>query len=154
MIDASPPNLFSSFPPSEKKDSRESVDKQLYKILIIQNNLIFARILKRFLTSSEDFRVVGVLDQSVEASSLTAKLSPEIVLLDLESPIEDGLAHIIDFRNAFPTTVLIVLSTLGVRYYQDIVRSTGADAILDKAEIATNLFPLLYSILESKHQNG
>lgn len=61
------------------------------RILIADDHPIFRDGLKRLLESERDFKVVGEACDGAEAVTLTRKLKPEILLLDLAMPRRPGL---------------------------------------------------------------
>lgn len=61
------------------------------RVLIADDHPIFAEALTSILSSDDRFVVVGRAGNGEEAVKLAASLQPDVILMDLEMPIMDGL---------------------------------------------------------------
>jgi len=74
-----------------------------------------------------NFEVVGEATTGLEAVELTAKLRPEVVLMDLNMPEMDGVAAIGKIKEQQPDTNILVLTSYGSD--ADITKALEAGAI-------------------------
>ena len=80
-------------------------------IVIVDDSPIFRRDLRRTCELAGDFEVIGQAENGHEAVALVRDLQPDIVLMDVEMPIMDGVqaTRLITAQN--PSTRVIALST-------------------------------------------
>ena len=84
-------------------------------IMIADDNVDFAQILNKFLSSQEGIKVVGVVHNGEEAVDMIEKLNPDIALLDVIMPQLDGLGVLekLDLLNNPRKTKFMMLSAVG-----------------------------------------
>lgn len=85
------------------------------KIVIADDNKEFSTILSEYLTTQEDFEVLGVAKDGIEAVDLVEKYEPDVLVLDIIMPHLDGLG-VLEKINSMPLERLpkvIVLSAVG-----------------------------------------
>jgi two-component system response regulator (stage 0 sporulation protein A) len=61
------------------------------KVLIADDNREFCELLSEFITQQDDFRLVGIANNGVEALELIASEKPDVVVLDIIMPHLDGI---------------------------------------------------------------
>ncbi len=65
--------------------------QQIYRVLIADDSAVMRRLLLTTLESEEDLRVVGAAKDGAEAVRLCHSLRPDVVIMDLNMPVMDGL---------------------------------------------------------------
>lgn len=85
------------------------------KILIADDNRDFCTMLVQFLGSYEEFEVIGVAEDGIQALNLVSKHKPDILLLDMIMPHLDGLGVLEKLKNSNEYTFpkVVVLSAVG-----------------------------------------
>ena len=61
------------------------------RILIADNNVELCRVLQQFLSTHEEFDVVGIAHDGEQALEKIQDLEPDVILLDITMPYLDGL---------------------------------------------------------------
>lgn len=84
--------------------------KNKIKVLITDDSLLFRNMLKNQLSQDSDIEVVGLAADPVEAMEKIKTLNPDIVTLDIEMPIMDGITFIKKLMAERPTKVVLVSS--------------------------------------------
>ncbi len=69
------------------------------KILIADDNREFCDILSKFLSADEDFEVVGIAKDGLEALDMVSEIRPDILILDIIMPHLDGLGVLEGIHN-------------------------------------------------------
>ena len=87
-------------------------DDPKIKVLICDDVAQLRFLYRRWLEREPDMDPVGEAVDGVAAVELTAKLSPDIVLLDINMPIKDGLDALREIRSSDPHVKVIMLSGL------------------------------------------
>ncbi len=80
------------------------------KILVVDDHSLFRHCLSTILALNDEFEVVGEAENGQVALEMIEKLSPQIVLLDIEMPEMNGLEAAQMISQFYPQTKIIFLS--------------------------------------------
>ncbi|HEX5493901.1 MAG TPA: response regulator transcription factor [Mycobacteriales bacterium] len=80
------------------------------RVLIVDDHRTFSELLMFALDGEPDFDCVGVAASATEAVEATQRLRPDIVVLDIQMPRQDGLTAARQIRELLPDTIITVLS--------------------------------------------
>ncbi|MBI9073625.1 MAG: chemotaxis response regulator protein-glutamate methylesterase [Melioribacteraceae bacterium] len=94
-------------------------------ILIVDDSAFMRKSLSIMLSSEPDFEIVGTAQNGLEGYELACKLKPDIVTLDIEMPVMDGLSALKKIMKDAPTSVIMVSS----------LTTEGADSTLKALEL-------------------
>jgi len=81
-----------------------------FDVLVVDDDLMVARIHSRFLQTQNGFRVAGVAHTGVDALAKLVELSPDLMLLDVHLPDMSGLEVLRIARQEHPEVDVIVVS--------------------------------------------
>lgn len=81
------------------------------RILIADDHPVVRSGLSALLTSQPDFDVVAEAENGELASTLSISYKPDVILMDLQMPVLDGLAAIQRIRAQQPDAKILVLTT-------------------------------------------
>jgi two-component system nitrate/nitrite response regulator NarL len=111
--------------------------KKKIRLLLVDDHPVVRRGMRSCL---EDIRHVEVVDEAVdgkEAVEKVRKLSPDIVLMDIDMPIMNGLEATKLLREEFPDTRVLILSIhTNKEYVLQIIRSGAQGYVLKDASPA------------------
>jgi DNA-binding NarL/FixJ family response regulator len=115
-------------------------------VLVVDDHSIVRQGLKALLTSEGDLTVVGEAQTGREAVNLTAKLRPDVVIMDLAMPLLNGWEATRQILKAVPSARVVVLSTYcGEAHIQQAI-SAGAAAYLIKQTAAADLIKAIREV--------
>ena len=80
------------------------------KLLIVDDSWVLRRVLRGTLSQRADVEIVGEATNGVEALELILKLAPDVILLDVEMPIMDGMTTLQHLMIHTPTAVIMLSS--------------------------------------------
>lgn len=80
-------------------------------IIITDDHAIVRSGLRALLASQSDFKIVGEANNGEEATKLAISLVPDLILMDLQMPILDGIGAIKLIRAKLPKANILVLTT-------------------------------------------
>lgn len=80
------------------------------RILLADDLLLFRRAIAELIDDQDDLEVVGQADNGVEAVELAQVLRPDIVVLDVEMPVMDGIAAARRIRETNPDARIVMLT--------------------------------------------
>lgn len=82
----------------------------MIRILLADDHPVVRDGLAAMLATQPDFEVVGEAGTGAEAVAEAARLRPDVVLMDLEMPVLDGIEAIRRLREADPAVQVVVLT--------------------------------------------
>ena len=102
------------------------------RVLVVDDHQTFADLLSLALSSEPDLQCVGTAGSAAEAVAMAAELRPDVVVMDIEMPRQDGLAATRRLREVLPDLVIVVVTAH--RDPQWVLRATqaGASAFVPK----------------------
>ena len=83
----------------------------MIRALLVDDQALFREGLHTLLDLQPDIEVVGEAKDGREAIELVARAAPDVVLMDMQMPVLDGVAATRDIRAKHPNTQVIVLTT-------------------------------------------
>jgi len=92
------------------------------RVLIVDDSVVIRRLLTDSLAGDPDLEVVGTAADGKIALAKITQVNPDIITLDMEMPVMDGLETLTAIRKIYPKLPVIMFSTLTAR---------GAAATLD-----------------------
>ena len=108
-------------------------------VLLVDDHNIVRQGLKALLTAEGDISVVAEAQTGREAVNLTAKLHPDVVIMDLAMPLLNGWEATRQILKAMPTAKVVVLSTYDDDDHVQQAIAAGAAAYLIKQTAAAEL---------------
>lgn len=134
------------------------------RLLVVDDHPVVRMGLVAMLSEHPDFEVVGEAADGAEAVALAARLTPDVVLMDLRMPVMDGAEATAKLLASPPAPAVLVLTTYdtdadivraveaGANGYllKDAPRETLADAIRRAARGETVLAPPVVARLASR----
>src|SRR5690242_21866699 len=96
------------------------------RVMVVDDHQTFADLLSLALSSEPDLECIGTAGSAAEAVAVAAELRPDVVVMDIEMPRQDGLAATRRLREVLPTVVIVVVTAH--RDPQWVLRATQAGA--------------------------
>jgi len=81
-----------------------------YRILIVDDSAFFRRQIKSIINQHPELEVVGEAAQGKEAIALSLKLKPDVITMDYEMPLMDGISAVKEIMQKSPTAILMFSS--------------------------------------------
>lgn len=99
------------------------------KVLVVDDSGFFRRRLTEILSSSHEFSVVGTASNGREAVEKTVELRPDVITMDYEMPVMDGISAVKQIMQRCPTPVLMFSSLTheGARVTLDALEAGAVD---------------------------
>ena len=83
------------------------------RVLVVEDQAVVRQGLIAILSFYDDIKVIGEAEDGVEAIKLTEELEPDVILLDLEMPEQDGLETIPLILKVSPKTRILIVTGFG-----------------------------------------
>ena len=81
------------------------------KVLIVDDSAFMRKLISEFLTEDNRIEVIGTARNGQDAISKIKSLKPDVVTLDVEMPVMDGLEALEIIMKECPTSVVMLSST-------------------------------------------
>lgn len=116
------------------------------RVAIVDDESLVRAALRVFIDSSDGFELVGEAENGADAIALVGALKPDVVLMDVQMPVMDGIEATAHLTREFPGIKIVALTTFsaervivpmlsaGASGY--LVKDTAPDKILDAARLA------------------
>jgi two-component system chemotaxis response regulator CheB len=95
-------------------------------VLVVDDSVVVRRLVSDVLSEDQEIQVVGTAPNGQIALAKVPQLNPDVISLDVEMPVMDGLETLRELRRRFPDVPVIMFSTLTDR---------GAAATLEALEL-------------------
>src|SRR5229473_1085012 len=99
------------------------------RILVVDDSVVIRKLLADTLSQDPALEVIGVASDGRIALAKIALLKPDLVTLDVEMPVMNGLETLVALRKLYPKLPVIMFSTLTER---------GATATLDALSLGAS----------------
>ena len=117
------------------------------RLLIADDQELVRTGLRTILQGVEDFEVVGEAADGLSAISQTARLKPDLVLMDIRMPHLDGVEATARIRASEPAPRVILLTTFDLDQYVYAGLRAGASGFLLKDTLAAELVAAIRAVL-------
>ena len=99
------------------------------------------------LTLRDEFRVVGTAENGTEAVDLTTRLCPDVLVLDVCMPVENGITAAYHLKDLGSTTRIVFLTVNHDPDFVEAAMSAGALGYVLKHSLAAELVPAIWSAM-------
>jgi two-component system chemotaxis response regulator CheB len=99
------------------------------RILVVDDSVVIRRLLCETLATDPALEVVGSASDGHIALAKIAQLLPDLITLDIEMPVMNGLETLVELRKLYPKLPVVMFSTLTER---------GASATLDALSLGAS----------------
>jgi DNA-binding NarL/FixJ family response regulator len=117
------------------------------KILIADDHAILRQGLKRILDAEPDMTVIGEASTGIEAVKRTRQLKPDIVIMDISMPEQDGIESLRQIVKTVSSRVVILSVHLEHQVISEAV-AAGASGYLAKDSLDTELVSAVRTVVQ------
>ena len=109
----------------------------MIRVLVVEDSPLMCKILTNLMNSDPQILVAAVANNGREAVELVPPLKPDIITMDMDMPIMDGLEATMQIMAYHPTPILIVSSSVFKVGMEKVFKaiSHGALDVIDKSEL-------------------
>ncbi|HZP32447.1 MAG TPA: response regulator transcription factor [Candidatus Acidoferrales bacterium] len=114
--------------------------------ILVVDDYAIARTTIRELLRWHEIQVCGEAKDGREAVEKVKQLNPDVVLLDINMPVMNGMQAALEIRRVSPRTKILFLSVIGAEEARAGARLLG-DGYIQKSNAGTELIPALQRLL-------
>ena len=106
------------------------------RVLVVDDSRFFRRRVSEMLASDPQLKVVGCAENGEQAVQMAQRLRPDIITMDVEMPVMDGITATRKIMASRPTAILMFssLTTEGARATLDALEAGAADFLPKRFE--------------------
>ena len=102
------------------------------RVLLVDDHRMVREAIRSLLKSVQTIDVVGEADNGAEAIASIGKLSPQVVVMDINMPKMDGLAATKLVRRHYPNVAVLGLSVTEDSFHKSAMEKAGAFRVMTK----------------------
>jgi two-component system chemotaxis response regulator CheB len=110
------------------------------KVLVVDDSAFFRRRIKEMLEKNSDIRVIGAAENGRDAIAQAERLKPDVITMDYEMPLMDGITAVREIMARCPTPILMFSSLTyeGARVTLDALEAGAMDYLPKSFESMSN----------------
>jgi DNA-binding NarL/FixJ family response regulator len=101
-------------------------------VLLVDDHALLRKSLRRMLEDDPEITVVGEAGGGAEAVRLAEQLAPQVIVMDMEMPVMDGVRATTEILRQAPNTAVLMLSMYAQESYIRKAFAAGAHGYLLK----------------------
>lgn len=140
------PNTTGNIAPSDRLRESE------IRILLADDHVLIRQGIKILIESHTDLRVVAEASNGQQAVDLAKALRPDVVLMDVNLPILDGMTATSEITRHCPETAVIGLSVYDDPHIKETMQLTGATGFVSKGSVTEELYQAIEQAIEQRRQ--
>ncbi len=125
-------------------------EQSMVRVLLVDDHVMVRRGIKSLTDGHDNLRVIGEASDGEQAVELTAQLRPDVVLMDVNLPVMDGVTATSRIHQDHPDIVIVGLSVHDDRQIVDAMTKAGAAAFVSKGSVTEELYEAISRALVSK----
>jgi two-component system chemotaxis response regulator CheB len=86
------------------------IPEKKIKVLVIDDSVLFRRVLATAVESDDSLELIGTAEDAFKAVEIIEKIIPDVITLDIEMPMMDGLTFLQKLMKQHPIPVIIISS--------------------------------------------
>ncbi|HEY9846296.1 MAG TPA: response regulator transcription factor, partial [Candidatus Caenarcaniphilales bacterium] len=120
----------------------------LMRVLVVDDHELTRFYLKVALQSYPDIQLVGLATNGQEAVDIAAASHPDVIILDLNMPVLDGVSASKQIKSIAPDIKIIGYSSIQAPYVQSLLEAAQLDAFCDKSTLTQDLIHLARELVQ------
>jgi DNA-binding NarL/FixJ family response regulator len=127
----------------KKEDTGEHI-----KVAIADDHVLFRTGVKTALSMKKDIRMVAEADNGMQLLTLLKHIQPDVILLDIQMPIMDGITTLPEIKKLYPEVKVVMLTMHNDHSMISKLMELGANAYLTKNSDSE----VIYEAVKTVHQ--
>ena len=105
-----------------------------HTVLIVDDNTRIRSSLRSWIEGNADFQVCGEAENGMVAVQKVEEMHPDIVILDLQMPVMDGLEAARKISNIAPATAMVMFTMHPSRELLKVAQAVGVRDVVSKTD--------------------
>ena len=105
-----------------------------HTVLIVDDNTMIRSSLRSWIEGNADFQVCGEAENGMVAVQKVEEMHPDVVILDLQMPVMDGLEAARQISNIAPDTAMVMFTMHPSRELLKVAQAVGVRDVVSKTD--------------------
>lgn len=127
-------------------------ERSKVRVLIVDDHELTRLSLSLALRSQGDFELVGLASNGQEAVDLVGQHQPDVIILDLQMPVLDGLSASTQIKSIYPNIQILAYSSLDDPQTEVMIQTAKIDAFCKKDTATLELLEMVRKL--GKHSSS
>ena len=120
----------------------------LVRTVLVDDIDTVRNLIEAFLLRSGKVEIIGHASNGAQAVALVAKLHPDLVIMDVNMPVMDGVEATLQIKE-MPNPPRIIIVSMSDCWTEHLVMNAGADAFCDKRDVLDTLLTHIAALFPS-----
>lgn len=120
------------------------------KVAIADDHAIFRTGIRTALSLKKDIELVAEADNGKQLLELLTRITPDVILLDIQMPIMDGITTLPEIRSLYPAVKVIILSMHNDHSMISKLMEIGANSYLTKNSDSETIYEAIKTCFEQE----
>lgn len=114
--------------------------KEVIKVMIVDDHVLYRAGVRAALSCKEDIDIIGEADNGNHLLKLLKTAVPDVILLDIQMPVKDGVETLPIIKHLYPSVKVIMLTLLDEQSVITRLMELGANSYLVKTSDADVIY--------------
>lgn len=123
---------------------------RIIKVAIADDHALFRTGVRTALSFKKDIELIAEADNGMQLLEQLTKIEPDVILLDIQMPVMDGITTLPEIRKLYPTVKVIILSMHNDHSMISKLMEIGANSYLTKNSDSETIYEAIKTCFEQE----
>jgi DNA-binding NarL/FixJ family response regulator len=124
--------------------------EELIRVIIADDHVLYRAGVKNALSSKKNIKVIAEADNGSHLLNLLKGIQPDVILLDIQMPIMDGIATLPEIKKLYPGIRVIMLTMMDDQSMITKLMELGANSYLTKTSDSEIIYEAIKTCYEQE----
>jgi DNA-binding NarL/FixJ family response regulator len=129
----------------------KSENEEPIKVIIADDHVLYRAGVKTALSSKKDIKIIAEADNGSHLLNLLKGIQPDVILLDIQMPIMDGIATLPEVKRLYPKIKIIMLTMMDDQSMITKLMELGANSYLTKTSDSEIIYEAIKTCFEQEY---
>lgn len=120
-------------------------------VIICDDHVLYRAGVKTALSSKKDIKIIAEADNGSHLMVLLKAIKPDIILLDIQMPVMDGIAALTEIKKLYPEIKVIMLTMMDDHSMITKLMELGANSYLTKTSDSEIIYEAIKTCFEQEY---
>jgi DNA-binding NarL/FixJ family response regulator len=121
------------------------------KVIIADDHVLYRAGVKTALSTKKDLKIIGEADNGQHLLTLLKNIHPDVILLDIQMPIMDGIGALPEIKKNWPEIKVIMLTMMDDHSMITKLMELGANSYLSKTSDSEVIYEAIKTCFENEY---
>jgi len=128
----------------------KSENEEPIRVIIADDHVLYRAGVKTALSSKKDVKIIAEADNGSHLLNLLKGIQPDVILLDIQMPIMDGIATLPEIKRLYPRVKIIMLTMMDDQSMITRLMELGANSYLTKTSDSEIIYEAIKTCYEQE----